>query len=205
MNMDLRAVRLDRPLTREESAALASLLPPARRGRLERVRLAEKQAQVLCAYGLVHRIVRERYGWRGFPEMALTSLGKPYFPEYPSVFFSLSHTYGAALAGVSDHPIGVDIEKLRPIPRRLRERLAPGETEEKFFESWVRREAFAKQTGKGLGFPQDAEPDGTVRFSLLQLFPGYAAGVACADVPPGSVLLCTPAELAGFSEERRAL
>ena len=71
MSSELLAMRLERPLTEGEIAVLRSRLPEERRARLARGLRPEKQAQVLCAYGLLYRILRERYGWRKFPAMAL--------------------------------------------------------------------------------------------------------------------------------------
>ena len=195
MSSELLAMRLERPLTEGEIAVLRSRLPEERRARLARGLRPEKQAQVLCAYGLLNRILRERYGWRKFPAMALEPQGKPYFPEQPSVFFSLSHTDGAALAGVSESTIGVDIEKFRRVSGRLRERLSPGKTGECFFQDWVRRESFAKRTGRGIADLMESEPPQNGAFALLQTFPGYFAGVACEDAAPGMARLCTLEEL----------
>ena len=49
---------------------------------------------------------------------AYTPHGKPYFPEHPDVHFNLSHTAGAVLVGLSDRPVGVDIEHIRPVSQR---------------------------------------------------------------------------------------
>ena len=198
MSSDLLAVRLERPLNEEETAILLPLLPEERRVRLARILQPEKQAQVLCAYGLLHWILWERYGWREFPAMTLESQGKPYFAEYPSVHFSLSHTDGAALVGVSDAPIGVDIEKFRRVSARMRERLSPGKTRECFFQDWVRRESFAKRTGRGIADLMESEPPQDGMFSLLKTFPGYFAGAASADSVPAMARLCTQEELVEF-------
>lgn len=198
MSSELLAVRLERPLMEEEAARLRNFLPEERRLRLARVLRPEKQAQVLCAYGLLNRVLRERYGWRKLPVMALELQGKPYFPEYPSVQFSLSHTDGAAIAGVSDEPIGVDIEKYRRVSARLRERLAPGATGERFFQDWVRRESFAKRTGRGIADLMESDAPQEGAFALLQTFPGYFAGAACTDAAPDMARLCSLEELVEF-------
>ena len=198
MENTLLAVRLERPLTDEEDGRLLALLPEERRDRLKRILRPEKRWQVLCAYGLLGLALWERFGWRALPGVALEPQGKPYFPAYPSVRFSLSHTDGAALAGVSGSPIGVDIERLRPVPARLQERIAPGKTGERFFQEWVRREALAKWTGRGIGDLMETEPSGAGAFCPLRTFPGYVAGVAGVEAAPERVRLCTVGELAEF-------
>ena len=115
MSIELWAARLERPLTERETAAMLRLLPAGRRERLLRIRQPEKRREPLCAYLLLRLALREACGWRDLPEIRLTSLGKPWFPEFPEVHFNLSHTGGAVLAALSDRPVGVDIERIRPV------------------------------------------------------------------------------------------
>ena len=113
-------------------------------------------------------------------QIALTSRGKPYFPQHPEVQFNLSHTSGAVLVGLSEEPLGVDIEHIRPVSQRAMRRLADVDTREDFFRSWVRREARAKRSGDGVGtMMRDETPlrYGEVYYEI-ETFPGYAAGVA---------------------------
>lgn len=188
MSIELWAVRLDRPLTGRETEYMMGLLPRERRERLLRLR-AEKRREPLCAYYILRRALREQYRWEDFPEIARTGRGKPWFPAHPEVHFSLSHTAGAVLAGLSDSPLGVDIERVRPVSPRMMERLgAPGR--EAFFCCWVRREARGKYSGEGIGAMARAEAplrDGEFYYEV-EVFPGYAAGVASGSAaPPGEV------------------
>ena len=124
MPIELWAARLERPLTAEEDAAMLALLPPERRERLERLRQPEKRREPLCAYLILCRALWEQYRWRALPPIRTTSLGKPYFPDHPDVHFNLSHTAGAVLVALSDRPVGVDIERIRPVSPRTMRRLA---------------------------------------------------------------------------------
>ena len=117
-------------------------------------------------------------------------MGKPCFPEKPEVHFNISHTSGAVLVGVSDQPIGVDIEKIRPVSQRAMRRLAGAVSEREFFQSWVRREARTKRSGTGVGTMLDAETplQPGEQFYFLDTFPGYVAGVSTkGGGPPGPV------------------
>ena len=82
------------------------------------------------------------------PRMERAPGGKPFFPDLPQVRFSLSHSHGAAVCAVHDREVGVDVELLRPAPRRL----GAGMTDEEFFRLWTAREATAKRAGRGLEF-----------------------------------------------------
>ena len=119
----------------------------------------------LAAYTAL-RMLLERLagsGVRGRP-FVRTSGGKPRL-DVGKAEFSLSHIDGLALIGVSStHPLGVDLERVRPIKmaaRRLAEISAIGAglcdkplpalgTERAFLQAWARLEAFTKARGRGL-------------------------------------------------------
>lgn len=182
MDVGLWAARMERVLTEKEENALLRLLPESRRQRLERVQKPEKRAEVLCAYTMLHLALRKRYGWRQIPELTLSSMGKPRFSEYPEVHFNISHTGGAVLVGISDEPVGVDIERIRPVSERAMRRIAGVASEKAFFQSWVRREACAKRAGTGIGalMGETSLRDGE-QFSFVDTFEGYVAGVAAGS------------------------
>lgn len=185
MDAVLWALRLDRRLTEAEAGTLAARLPPFWRERaMAREGLARQEA--LCAYALLQEALWEAAGRPCLPETALTARGKPWFPAYPEVHFSLSHTRGAVLAAVAGEPVGVDVEQLRPLRwPRVQARLGTDLTEAGFFRLWVRREARAKRRGQGLGALLGPEPPwetGEV-CTPLEIFPGYAAALAAGGAP----------------------
>lgn len=190
MAIELWAARLERPLTQRETDAMLRMLPLERRDRLLRLRPEEKRREPLCAYLVLRMALWEQYHWRELPEIALSDLGKPCFPGYPDVHFNISHTTGAVLVGLSDQPIGVDIEKIRPVSQRAMQRIAGVSTETEFFQSWVRREARAKRSGVGISTMVRSESPlqrGEYYYEV-ETFPGYAAGVATRSKAwPGAV------------------
>ena len=190
MAISLWAARIERELSRSEEHALELLLPESRRERLARAQKPEKRREVLCAYTMLYMALREQYGWKKIPEMAVTSMGKPHFPDFPTVHFNISHTAGAALVGLSDEAVGVDIERIRPISMRSMQRIAGVASQEAFFQSWVRREARAKRAGTGIRTLQERESplQKGEHFYYLETFDGYVAGVATrSEDPPGKV------------------
>ena len=64
---------------------------------------------------LAEALARER-GLAGLPAIAAGTNGKPFFPDLQ---FNLSHSHSAAVCALHHLPIGVDVERLRPAPRRL--------------------------------------------------------------------------------------
>lgn len=200
MSTELLAVRPDRPLTNGEAALLLELLPPERRERL--LRQAE-QGEPLCAYGLLLLALRRRLGWRSLPPVARGPAGKPFFPDFPEVHWNLSHTAGAVLAGMSDRPLGVDIEHFRPVTPRLLRRLEADSAEEALGR-WVRLEALAKQSGTGVIAVLNRRLTEAEEASVhdLTVFPGCAAAAALGEGEvPGQVRIWTlEALLEGLAE-----
>jgi 4'-phosphopantetheinyl transferase len=119
----------------------------------------------LAAYTAL-RILLERMAGpsvRGRPFVRAAG-GKPRL-DVGKTEFSLSHIDGLALIGISSTlPLGVDLERVRPIKmaaRRLAEISAIGaglshkplsalDTERAFLQAWARLEAFTKARGRGL-------------------------------------------------------
>ena len=97
--------------------------------------------------------------------------GKPILaPPFSRLHFSLSRTSGAVLIGVSDVPVGVDVESLcQPhvaadvadfLHRQERVELsstAPGERVAATLQLWCRKEAYLKGTGDGLSRQLDLD------------------------------------------------
>ena len=132
-----------RKLSREDRARFAAF--PSGGGRP-----AERGRQFLLSRALLAFALEETLGGREPPILAKDAGGRPFLPERPGLFLSLSHTEGAAVLALSDAPVGVDVERLRAIPPRLGRRVG-AETPEAFWRQWTAAEAEAKRTGRGAG------------------------------------------------------
>lgn len=127
--------------------------------------------------------------------IAADERGKP-FIQGVSLQFNLSHSGALALIAVAHgRQVGVDVERLRPIPEleAITARICtPGELsalaalaephrEGAFFAMWARKEALAKATGEGMrAIARDTTRQAKDRWTLVQVtdLPGYAACVA---------------------------
>ena len=132
-----------RKLSREDRARFAAF--PSGGGRP-----AERGRQFLLSRALLAFALEETLGGREPLSLAKDAGGRPFLPERPGLFLSLSHTAGAAVLALSDAPVGVDVERLRAIPPRLGRRVG-AETPEAFWRQWTAAEAEAKRTGRGAG------------------------------------------------------
>lgn len=121
-------------------------------------------SQTKDAYSLLARALA-LHGVTSLPPIARGAHGKPYFPTLPGLHFNLSHSGEFSLCALSDHPVGADIEMVRPrqagLPRycmadgEYAAYLASGGSWDEFYRIWTLKEAWAKQSGKGLGQPRN--------------------------------------------------
>ena len=90
-----------------------------------------------------------------------TAEGKPFIKNC-SVEFSITHTDGiVGVAASKNHPVGLDIEKLRPMRKGFSARYfseqehakicAANDPDEALIRLWTAKEAVGKQCGMGLG------------------------------------------------------
>ncbi|MCI8537367.1 MAG: 4'-phosphopantetheinyl transferase superfamily protein [Oscillospiraceae bacterium] len=108
--------------------------------------------------------------------------GKPVLSGFP---FSLSHAGDWAVCAVSDGPVGVDLERERPLRHAVERRLTANEQNELgqlppeqwasgFFDLWVLKEAALKYTGQGLAGLSQVEVS---RQPVRVLLPGVSAAL----------------------------
>ena len=128
------------------------------------------------------------------PEIAAQQNGKPYFPAYPELHFSVSHTKIAVLAALSAHPVGADVEQRRavhPATERLVTEANCGDLD--LFELWTLRESYYKLTGRGslrtIPFSREngvlLPPEAGVLCRVYDDVPGCAAAVcSLSEQPP---------------------
>ncbi|MEZ5393485.1 MAG: 4'-phosphopantetheinyl transferase superfamily protein [Bryobacterales bacterium] len=131
--------------------------------------------------------------------------GKPYLPG-GELELNLSHSADRALLAFAHRPLGVDLEKLRPIEDALDiatrffsppetavlAELDPEPRSRRFLDLWTKKEAFVKALGVGLsrplpsftvplgeeGWVEPAEQDKAWRLQRLRVHEGFAGAFA---------------------------
>lgn len=148
------------------------------------------------AWDLLARALAASRGIAPLPRVARTEDGKPWFPSRPELRFSLSHSGPLALVALSDRPVGVDIEQIRPrragLPRyaltaeELARYEALGGDWPAFYALWTRREAWCKYTGLGLQRSWGVAP-GPARYGAYA-GDGWRAAVCGEEDPPRTIV-----------------
>ncbi len=122
------------------------------------------------AHTLLFSSVQDEYGISlSDNDIARGELGKPYFPAYPNIHFSLTHCDGLVACMMGENICGIDAERLLPcrdkVARRvfsdnelnLYKRLSGFERDRYFTSLWTLKEAYGKAVGKGISVMREAE------------------------------------------------
>lgn len=133
------------------------------------------------------------HGISTLPTILRTHKGKPYFPHYPHLHFNLSHSEDFLLCALSDQPVGVDIEVIRPrrtglprycfTPMEFARFEALGGDWAAFYTLWTLKEAWCKCLGQELGHPSHwpTPPPCPHQTYILE---GVRASVCAGEHPP---------------------
>ena len=135
------------------------LLPPERREKALRYHHPIDRHHCILSYLLLRYALNSRFGLHN-PRIAVTERGKPFLPDYPEVYFNLSHCPKGCVVGVSDVPIGVDVQDVRAFSPRLvqfccspeeKARIAQAtQPEAEFTKIWAMKESYLKCKGCGI-------------------------------------------------------
>lgn len=180
-----------------ELARILDLLSPVDRWAADEFSHVPARKQYIVSRGMLRQLLS---GYIGIApqeiQFTIEGAGKPVLAGERAVDFNLTHSGDLTLLGVARRPLGVDMERVREMPRAIElakryyssaqhEEIAatPDETRSrKFLGMWVRREAYAKALGtsvwRALGNRQ-ITTDHTV------LFVDYSADYVAAIAAPG--------------------
>ena len=132
-------------------------LPPGRRAYAERYRNPLDRAAAAVGFLLVAYALREIDPAFLPGEWTVGERGKPSLPG-SDLHFSLSHADGLCAAVAARGPIGLDVERIRPLRAALLPRFCTPEEIERVGRDpdlavalWTKREARAKENGRGIG------------------------------------------------------
>lgn len=185
---------------------LRETLTEEERGRAQRFHFPQDRIRFVARRGILRAILGSYLdippgrvplvtGAHGKPELA---------PGAGALHFSVSHSGGLALCAVTrDRPVGVDLERLRPVPEAEeiaqrffsdREKadfrtLRPGAKRKGFFRCWTRKEAYLKAIGLGLCFPLEdfdvtLAPEDPPRLSRVKGKPRETSRWALQEIVP---------------------
>lgn len=98
---------------------------------------------------IISRILKNKY----IGEYHLSDTGKP---VSNSIYFNISHSHQTVVLVMDSVPIGIDIEKIRPVNKDLVDFISSEyekeyiKDDESFYKIWTNKEALAKAYGSGI-------------------------------------------------------
>ena len=140
------------------------MMSECRRARIEKKAQREDRLRSVAAEMLLRASLASTLGIREQDIVILEDEhGAPYVDGI-DVHVSLSHSGDYAVCAISDKPVGIDIEKIRPVNMRISERtFSAGEKEYlgadgmitdeslgRFYEIWTAKKAYGKMLGTGI-------------------------------------------------------
>lgn len=181
---------------------------PERRMRADRFRHERDRMRCLCADMLARKLLSEVSGTAPAKiTFTYTDKGKP--QASVPCHFNLSHSGDFVLCAVSDTPIGVDIEQIKPFRAGLVGRyftdteaafvwgdaLLDGETITdvgicaRFYRVWTAKEAYVKMTGTGIStdlkkvcYDPDTQTVCGIALTQIDAPEGYVASIVKSDL-----------------------
>ena len=161
-----------RDLSDESYTHYYSLMSEEKKRRVDRFRFEDDKKRTVVGEMLARQAISE---WCGVPEESIVfeiaEHGKPYAKNL-NIEFNISHSADMVICVVDTRPVGVDIEKIRPVDLNTAKRIFIEEetryvfgfipdTEDynhylndvvlqRFFELWTRKESYGKLVGTGL-------------------------------------------------------
>lgn len=134
----------------DDLAAVYEALSPSRKAHIDAFRHPGAKKQSLTGEALLRRLLGNDAIIERLPS------GQPVLSD-GSAFISIAHCDDYVVCAVSEKPVGIDIEKIRPVKPGMADKVCTAEElqyvqqdETRFFEIWTAKEAYFKMQGTGI-------------------------------------------------------
>ena len=138
-----------------------NMISPQRQAYVDKATSLKVKCERLGASHILEKLLWENHIQRPY-EYGFTEQGKPILVSHKGIYFSLTHSKGVAAAVISDHPCGIDIEKITVYKTAVAKRFftrndveflegwEDADKPRKFMEVWTFKEALAKMMDRPL-------------------------------------------------------
>lgn len=144
-------------ITDEQYCTVYHALTPSRKAHIDRMKIEDDRKRSLMATFLLNKLLLSE-GIQA--EIETCESGKPFINGH-NLHVSISHSDQAVVCALSESPVGIDVEKIKPVSKKLveyvctqseREYVLSGkdavndQAAKRFFEVWTAKEAFFKKS-----------------------------------------------------------
>lgn len=141
---------------------------------------------------LLRNLLADYYNILSLPEISVTENGKPFFPDYPDIHFSLSHCKTAVMAVIDSEEIGCDIEDIQKcVCPELIEYAFSAKEKQRILQSlspeleltclWTRKEAIVKRYGYIPDDPKNWRSDEAGIITSINSDKGYVFSISTSN------------------------
>ena len=145
--------------TDEQFSNAYNSLSVSKKKRVDKLKKQDDKKRSLAAEILLKQLLKEEYGINN-PVVCHYDNGKPYV-ECEKICVSIAHSENMVVCAADFEDIGIDVEKIRPINKKLVSRVCQKGEEKyvlednddflyRFFEVWTAKEAYFKKLGTGI-------------------------------------------------------
>lgn len=121
--MKIYGIYMDRPLSQEENERFMSFISPEKREKCRRFYHKEDAHRTLLGDVLVRSVISRQYQLdKSDIRFSTQEYGKPCIPDLPDAHFNISHSGRWVICAFDSQPIGIDIEKTKPISLEIAKR-----------------------------------------------------------------------------------
>lgn len=150
-------------LTQGEFDSLLSLVSTEKQERIRKFHFFRDMRNCLLGDVLVRTEICRTTGLSNKQVVFSTNeYDKPFLINNPHIHFNISHAGHYIACAITDEPVGIDIEFVKPADIKIAERfftsdetayILAGEQTYRFYEVWTKKESRIKWEGKGLHKP----------------------------------------------------
>jgi len=150
-------------LAQNEFDALLPLVSPEKQERIRKFHFFRDAQNCLLGDILVRTVICRTTGLSNKQlEFSMNEYGKPFLMNTHHIHFNISHAGHYIACAVSDEPVGIDIEFIKPVDLKIAERFFSSDETAyimadkqiyRFYEVWTKKESRIKWEGEGLHKP----------------------------------------------------
>lgn len=161
MTPEICLVKVNSPIDENTFQYLLEYVQAEKQERILKQKIKQNADNMLIGEILAKVVIKKTFGIDIKKQnFTYTEHGKPYLTNYPDVHFNISHSGEYVVCGVSDKPIGVDIQKIGEYNYDVAKRVC-NEKElvqienslnkaSEFTKLWTQKEAVLKMHGIGI-------------------------------------------------------
>jgi 4'-phosphopantetheinyl transferase len=179
--MKIYAIKI-KEISKENLQEISEFIRREKKIKIQKLNHEKDKIRTLIGEVLIRNIIKENLAIRNSNiNFEINRYGKPFLKDNPNFNFNISHAEDYVVCAIDHKPIGIDIEKIRPIEYKsiannfftskelnfiMEENL--NNQLNKFYEIWTLKESYAKACGQGLymslkAFSMDYENNGGIK------------------------------------------